>query len=149
MRRVAAMALLACCSLLVAADDTPQPGIRFTQIEGWNRLDAVVPGVLRSVATMDASRTLYLLVEPVDYPAEPAPAEEPGEDGEEEEQEAPPLVCPEPEDTSPPPPMALYRLELQRQELIPVRADLPGDGSLLHAVATGCPTSARRTTRTG
>ncbi len=130
MRRLAAMALLACCPILVAAGDTPQPGVRFTQAEGWSRVDAVDPGKLRSVATMDASPTVYLLVEPVDYPAEPAPAEEPSEDG--EEQEAP-LACPEPEDTSPPPPLALYRLELQRQELIPVRQDLPGDGSTLHA----------------
>ena len=42
MRRVAAIALLACCPVFVAADDTPQPGIRFTQIGGWSRLDAVV-----------------------------------------------------------------------------------------------------------
>jgi len=131
MRRLAAMTLLACCPILVAAGDTQQPDVRFTQSEGWSRLDVVVPGKLLSVATMDASRTLYLLVKPVDYPAEPAPTEEPSEYGEEQ---GATLACPEPEDTSPPPPLALYRLELQQQELTPVRADLPGDGSALHVV---------------
>ncbi len=130
MRRIAAMALLACCPTLVAANDTPQPVVRFTQVEGWSRLDAVVPGVLRSVATLDAGSTDYLLVEPVEYPAEPAPAEEPSEDGDEPQA---PLACPEPEDTSPAPPLTLYRLELQRQELIQVQEDLPGDGSVLYA----------------
>lgn len=128
MRRVIAMAMLACCPVLVAARDTPQPGVHFTQVEGWNRLDAVVPGKLLSVAAMDAGRTIYLLVMPVDYPAEPATAEEPAEGG--AEQEAP-LTCPEPEDTSPPPPLALYRLDLQRQELSKMRDDLPGDGNQL------------------
>jgi len=131
MRRLVAMALLSCCPSLIAASDAPEPDVRFIQVGGWNRLDAVVPGKLLSVATINANRTVYLLVKPVEYAAESEPAEDPGQDNEEQE---PALACPEPEDTSPPAPLALYRLEMPQQKLSRVRDDLPGDGLQLQAV---------------
>lgn len=128
MRAVAAMAMLFCCQTLVVAGETVKPEVQLRHVAGWNLLEAVVPGKLLSVASLDGGRTMYLLVEPIETPGQPPPAEGPADD---EREEDAPLVCPQPENVSLPPLLELYRLELQRQELGLVRQDLPSDGNLL------------------
>ena len=142
----------------------PEPGVRVEDAGDWTWTEAVLPGRLISYAlpsAKDGRREIYLLVSPVDYQDEwerrkrkleeqatEALAQEVVEDatGREVSSDVAGEIAAQLEDQfrrigpceepSPGPghPLALYRLDADRRELVLVRDDLPGDATALDAV---------------